>query len=200
MQVGECPYTVEFPGPVQSTTEVPKGAGADRAVILANLEGNTFLAAGCLCSNTLNWGDVPESAAAQVGEWVANSSGVRISDVHVTDLGSEGKSISATWEASSIESGPLQGLSPIHVEARNIYFGKCKFEVAAGGRTGAYDHARVALFRESARRVRAQPVTSVSPPPTDTRRRLEQLKDLYDRNLITPQEYDTRRKAILDAL
>jgi transposase, IS5 family len=37
-------------------------------------------------------------------------------------------------------------------------------------------------------------------PPRLGARRLQELKDLYDRRLIRKREYDERRKAILDAL
>jgi hypothetical protein len=42
--------------------------------------------------------------------------------------------------------------------------------------------------------------STVTPPTSSTAQRLQELKDLLDRKLITPSEYETKRKAILDAL
>jgi hypothetical protein len=42
--------------------------------------------------------------------------------------------------------------------------------------------------------------SSTPPTSTTTAQRLQELKDLLDRKLITPSEYEAKRKAILDAL
>ena len=39
-----------------------------------------------------------------------------------------------------------------------------------------------------------------APPPTTVTARLEELKSLLDRGMVTQAEYDERRKAILDSL
>jgi putative oligomerization/nucleic acid binding protein len=190
VRVGECPYTVVFPGSVQSTTDVPKGANVDRALSLANWDASSVVISVCGCSNTLDLGEIPEAVAVQGLEWQLKSTGGRVSDVKFTDEGVNGKALSATLETEG-DQGHLQLL------ARANYFGKCSFLVAGGGRIGEFDHQRVARFMETAKRIGAQ---STAPTSSGTVRRLEELKDLRDRNLITPQEYETRRKAILDAL
>jgi len=200
MQVGECPYAVEFPIKPQSSTDIPKNVGADRGLeLFANWDANTALVSACACSNTLNWGEVPEAVAVQNVEWQLKSTGGKLSDVYFSDHGPDGKSLSATIEGS-FNNGPLQAYGPLQLRMHAFYFGKCFFMVAGGGALGRYDEPHVARFLQSAGPIGAQPATSISPPPTDSRRRLEELKDLYDRNLITPQEYENRRKAILDAL
>jgi hypothetical protein len=48
----------------------------------------------------------------------------------------------------------------------------------------------------------AAPVSSVQPnaPLSDEITQLQKLKDLRDRNLITAEEYETKRKVIVDKL
>jgi hypothetical protein len=191
VKVGECPFTVVFPGPIQSTTDVPKSANVDRATSFANWDSSTVVISVCGCSDTLDLGRIPEVVAVQGLEWQLKSSGGRVSDVKFTDEGADEKSVSATLETEG-DQGHLQLL------ARANYFGKCSFLVAGGGRIGEFDHQRVARFMATARRISEQAPNST--PPSNSARRLQELKDLYDQKLITPQEYETRKKAILDGL
>jgi hypothetical protein len=49
----------------------------------------------------------------------------------------------------------------------------------------------------------ATPITAVSGPPVSAKEpsaRLKQLEDAYRQNLLTPAEYQAKRKAILDSM
>jgi len=155
------------------------------------MDSGTVLLSMCGCSNTLDLGSIPEAVAVPGLQWQLRSGGGKVSNAEFADDGANGKLFSATMETDGPQ-GHLQ------LRARANYFGKCSFLVGGGGRIGEFDGYAVSRFMESARRIGAP----AAPPRTanDTARWLEELKDLRDRDLITQEEYETRRKAILDAL
>jgi hypothetical protein len=71
VRVGECPFTLAFPGPPRVSNEKTKllPSSVDRAMDLAfEYAGKAAFAASCGCSGTQDFGDITESEARQTLE------------------------------------------------------------------------------------------------------------------------------------
>jgi hypothetical protein len=99
-------------------------------------------------------------------------------------------------------------IGEVATAVRMIWRGQCYLALTSAWASPS-DSARGTQFLNSVRDQNgATAITAASkrsvpvetPDAADAAKRLQLLKDLFDHKLITPSEYETKRKAVLDAL
>lgn len=155
-------------------------------------EENTYAeAAGCACFKTL----IPSANTKTLGILTITDEltamDAKITSTSWNETGEFGKNLA--WEASMPSpSGPITLIGKL------IYQPKCVFRVVSV----TNDARRLAQGRQFFNTVSAEttaPSLPTSVSPSNTPERLQQLKDVFDKGLITRDEYDSKRKSLLDA-
>jgi hypothetical protein len=166
LRVGECPFSLAFPGPPRSSTEKTKllPASVTRALDLAfEYPGKAAFTASCGCSDTQTFGDITAAGARQALEESVGKADTTLLDARFTEDPALGKMIA--WEGETSSS-----LGKLRVEGRRYYVGHCTLQATAGGPIGKADPEQVARFLESAKRLDAPPApaapaAAAAPPP-----------------------------------
>ena len=169
-RIGECPYTVQFPGAPNGKIEKPDNWKVDRYVGISfyTQDDKLIVGSGCGCSDNLKYGDTTRFEAL---EWLKENMKAKdatLVESHFRDEGATGKVLDYVVETPS----PYGKLT---VQSYGVYFDNCIF-VAYGGGVSGYDQAQVAKFLNSVTRVSAGSRPQGSTP--DTARRLQELKEL----------------------
>jgi len=160
-QVGECPFTLVFPGAPRSSNEKNKllPPSVDRALNLAyEVPGKAAFTASCGCSDTQTFDDMTAAGARQGLEDSIGQANTTLLHARFRDDSELGKMIA--WEG---EAPSAFGL--LKVWGRRYYAGSCILQATAGGPVGKVDAQQVTRFLESAKRVAAPAETAASQTP-----------------------------------
>jgi hypothetical protein len=176
MRVGECPFTLAFPGPPRVSAEKTRllPASVDRALDLAfEYPGKAAFTASCGCSGTQTFGDITATEAREALEDSVGKADTKLLDARFTDDPALGKMIAWEGEAPS-------AFGKIKVWGRRYYDGQCTLQVTAGGPIDKVDPEQVARFLDSATRLAAPPpaaapTVAAAPPPPAPQARPDKL-------------------------
>jgi hypothetical protein len=146
MRLGECPYTVQFPG---SPDVVRPGmpSWADRGTLYQFREANgTVYHASCNCSESQNFGDITEIQALHQLEGTEHNKNYRDVNIRFRENSQLGKLVAYS---ADIVSGPLAS----HLLQGKSYFtGNCIAEVIGIGPT-SYGRRELLHFVDSVKRI-----------------------------------------------
>jgi hypothetical protein len=203
--VGECPFTADFRGPPFTASGTDDEMATKYAIYENARVKEVFL---CGCDDTINAENMTQSDADAISLSFVRKKGGDLATISSEFLpdGDFGRELK--YEGRFPKS--IQGA--IRLSARMIFVGRCLSAFV----TSMYerdDQLEAARFLSSiARRQEGDPEATSGPatngPATtskpssgmDASARLKQLEDAYRHNLVTPSEYQEKRKAILDAM
>lgn len=188
-----CGYSVLFGGETSADTANVQNAEFSEARKFAN--DTLGESASCVCySKDVN---LSNSTTFQIDLW-AKETADRLNFYKYETSYSDGVKGEKIFDQSSMSKSPFGDviLRARRYLAENCYFSLIATHLADG------DQGREALrFIASAKR--KQPLQTAAPLPvvsSDVSQRLQSLKTLFDQKLISPAEYETKRKAIIDGL
>ena len=193
-----CGYSVRFSAPPQKV-DLQAGANESFAEVMSNGDLNFNETASCHCwSNNLN------PKIESVGQFEGNiRPGLKKFDANLTAISrfSGGKLYNDDNIIEYIADGRGQQGSYI---ARNRYFSNeiCRFGVTRISLSTDLDSKNAYRFLASAQNLKASTPAINSPARAsgDATERLRTLKNLFDQKLITPTEYEAKRRTILDSM
>lgn len=188
-----CPWRATFPGNTEFLDESSRPdvmPGSSRLVVRSKGDYRQF-AVVCFCNPKFNLSrlsrtdaEAMNDGALQAEKWKRTSSNFR-------ETGSR-KEFEYSATADMFAGNFVR-------KGRSHYQGTCATTVEAVAPVS--DTQAVDRFIQSIRDVRDVTAPSAAVPPTpSTESRLSTLKDLLDRKVITQQEHDDRRRAILGSL
>jgi hypothetical protein len=195
----KCGVALSFAGVPRETTRGANVRGEFAADIEStdnfeyeNASGTYYEAAVCRCFKST----VPANSTRwQATETITNELKQRDIAVSATSWDEQnplGKSLH--YEAST-----PHPRGKILIVGRWLYLPRCTFQVFSGSNEkDGFDRGKA--FLRTTRAITQLPQTPVSPSSGRTAERLQELQQLRDRNLISPAEFEQKRKAILDAL
>jgi hypothetical protein len=192
-----CDLVVDFGGPTEVTHRPPSVPANGEYYGLQRTIGNTHgFVYECICLPGLD----TSKAVASLAE----------SDYRQKMFERRGTVKSVSWEDSPFGGKVLRGESVVDsmwgdvILRNNIYYaGQCTVNVSTlevarsiSQTRAASDQFLASLYRAGS----AAPGMAITTGQGDVAERLKRLDDLRARGLISPDEYATRRKAIVDSL
>lgn len=189
-----CPWRATFPGAMEFKDEssIPGlPPGTKRLVVRSKADYRQF-AVTCFCNDSFNFSRLKEQEALGINSGALQADQWQRTEYAFSETGSR-KEFSYTAKVDNF-AGP-------HIRKGRVHFqGTCATSVEAYAPLA--DVASVEGFIRSiwdVRDVATAPSASVAPNGS-AETRLATIKDLLDRKVITQQEYDERRRAILGSL
>ncbi len=197
VSVGECPFIVNFLSkPVLGSTT--DDATLTKYAVFENAHVKQALL--CACDDKLNAENMTRSDADAISDFLVRKKGgdmVTISS-EFFPAGEFGRELK--YEGRFPKS--IQG--PVRSSARIIFVGQCVSAFVSNNLESEGQKETVRFLASIASLQQGSPAaTSVITGPssgTDPSVRLKLLEDAYRQNLLTPSEYQAKRKAILDAM
>lgn len=194
-----CPWRASFPGQVEFVDESTKPGlvpGTKRIIVRAKGDYRQFVV-GCVCNDKFNFSRMKQNDALRLNDFDLKPDGFERTEFSFDETGFR-KEFSYSAKADSY-------LGKFIRKGKAHFQGNCVNMVESVALE--QDIAAVDQFLRTIRDTRDSPVASPNSSPQkipfdskSTRERLEVIKDLLERNIITKEEYNERRRSILDKL